>query len=245
MLSVLIRYGADDSLLSISDTLSNKYNIILVESIDFNSLDSYKSVDIIVFSCYGKDTQQLLKLREKFHYTPIIILGEFNEDLYERMGLLTTFIDYYFDDRVLDNCINNFIKIARITREREMLATAVDRWKKFCVLTDKYSGEILYANKYTLEVTGYELEDIIGKTIQYFCPDYGNDNRREWLNKLTEFGFSSGLFKVRARDNTEHYIFIDSYACNGFVLSTGVSYTQTEEKLRLLHKKIDELNGSV
>ena len=126
----------------------------------------------------------------------------------------------------------------QLLEERNIFAYAIDKWQRVCVITDRKSGIILFANDYALENLGYTLEELEGKHISILVHNQKGEKRELFLQEIQDKGVISNLSRICAKDGTEVLFYIDSYTCNGFILSTGIKYSQIEDKLRLLEEKL-------
>jgi PAS domain S-box-containing protein len=218
------------------------FDTILFSSEQFDILMQSKQDALIFVLDNDKDKEFLLLFRKSHVYTPIILLGDFDGELYEGLGVLSIFAGFSCEVKVISMMLHNKIEMAIVIRERDMLSYAIDRWNRYCVITDKISGKILYTNTYTINILGYNKEELIGKCADILFPEhFGNGNREIFLKKLVDIGYVSELHNLHLKDGSTRWFFIDSYACNGFILSTGVDYTQIEEKLGILKEKIYNL----
>ncbi|MFH1090677.1 MAG: PAS domain S-box protein, partial [Pseudomonadota bacterium] len=75
------------------------------------------------------------------------------------------------------------------------------------VMVHDLDGRLISVNPAVTSFSGYQVEELIGRSIKDFIiPRYRNLFEEYYLKQIKKDGFSEGIFLTQAKDGTEHYL---------------------------------------
>ncbi|MEZ7893396.1 MAG: response regulator [Candidatus Wallbacteria bacterium] len=195
-------------------------------------------LDLSLPDCNGIDT--LLKLRASTHDIPIIVLTGMND---ERLGILSikSGAQDYFVKGFLD--VKFLARSIRYATERHHLLMELEKAKKkeLQISQQRYrtlaentydiiseirasDGLFLYLSPNVKESTGYDAEELLGKTYREFINPEDNDVLNEIIKPdSNEIKFNGSVYRLKHK--TEKYIWVES---------TGKSYMNSSGELSVV-----------